>query len=277
MKRLIVNADDLGVSAKRNLGIVEAHHRGVVTSASIIANGAAFDHAASLANLTPALDVGLHLNLSDGRPLLDGHRTLVGPNGAFPGKIEARERARQGKLDPIEVESEASAQLKAARQSGLRVSHLDGHQHIHVYGSVVEAVAKAAAREGVRYVRLPVDTLGPEEFASEARREQLEDYRKNSASAAPVYRRFRLRSTDHFGGAALTGALTLESLVTALKSLRDGLTELMVHPGLAEGAEGFEGADREKELRALTDPRIKLLLQQEGIELTHFGRLAQEP
>jgi predicted glycoside hydrolase/deacetylase ChbG (UPF0249 family) len=272
MKRLIVTADDLGASVKRNEGILEAHRRGIVTSASLLANGAAFDHAVELARSNPELEVGLHLNLSEGRPLAAGHQTLVDANGEFPGKREARQRARTHRFERLEVECETLAQIQRLLDAGLKVHHLDGHQHIHIFEGVMEPVAHAAAPQGVRFVRCPVDTLVRLEYLNDTRRIEIDDYRRNALLARSTYAKAGLRSTNHFGGVALSGHLTIENLVTTLKSLPDGVTELMVHPGYADAANGFSGPERERELAALTDPRLKLLLQQEGIELTHFGK-----
>lgn len=274
MKSLIVNADDFGWSERRNEGILEAHARGIVTSASLLATGSAFENAVERAKAHPSLDVGLHLNLSEGRPLLPGHRTLVNERGDFLGKQEARRRAGAGDFDAIEVEAEILAQLKKLREAGLRVTHLDGHQHIHVYGSVVEPVAKACVRNRIRFVRRPAESEDLPPLAGEIRRAEIDEYRALAAAARATHELYRLRAPDHFFGIALSGLLTLENLIASLKALPPGVTELMVHPGRADAPDGFSGPDRDKETEALTDPRVRILLRQEGIELTDFVRIA---
>jgi predicted glycoside hydrolase/deacetylase ChbG (UPF0249 family) len=273
MKWLIVNADDFGISERRNQGILEAHRKGIVTSASLLAYGAAFAGAVKMARATPSLDIGLHLNLSEGEPLVLGHRTLVGPDGRFFGKEEARRRARAGLFDPAEVEKETEAQIDQLRQAAIKVTHLDGHQHIHIFGNLPAAIARTAARLGVRCFRSPVDRMIPPGLRDAKRQAEIEEYREWALKALPVYGQMRLRSTENFGGIALSGRLTLEHLILLLKGLPPGLTELMVHPGLADKTGGFSGPDRESELRILTDPRLKILLKREGIELTRFGNL----
>lgn len=269
MKRLIINADDFGVSRKRNEGIVEAHLRGIVTSVSMLATGEAFEHAALLARNVPTMDVGLHLDLSDGSPLVKGHKTLVDKKGRFLGKPEAR--ARAAKFNPREVERETEAQIAKLLKEGIRVTHIDGHQHIHVYGALAEPIGRAAKEAGLRWIRLPIDRLTPDAPLPAERAAQIEEYREHALRARETFERFGLRSPDHFGGAALSGDLTVENMLAALSRIPAELTEIMVHPGFSDGPEGFSGPDRERELQTLTDPRIRLALERLGITLTSFA------
>jgi hypothetical protein len=101
----------------------------------------------------------------------------------------------------------------------------------------------------------------------------VQEYHQSAVDAIGIYAQQRMRSTESFGGAALIGFLTPDLMVEALRSLPVGLTELMVHPGLKATESGFEGPERELELQALTDPRLKPLLKELGIGLTHFGKL----
>lgn len=273
MKYLVVNADDFGLSVKRNAGIMQAHRQGIVTSASVLVYAPGFREAVKMAKLMPELDLGLHLNLSEGDPLILGHKTLVGEDGRFFGKAEARRRAQERLFDPDEVEAETEAQIDVLQQAGLKVTHLDGHQHIHVYGTLAEPVSRAATRRGIRCFRAPADKLVPPGFDDAERLAQVEEYRQAAYRSVPVYARARMRSTEHFGGVALSGLLNPERLLQALRDLPDGLTELMVHPGLAEGETGFSGPDRLREVEALTDPRVRQSLKELGIQLTHFGKL----
>jgi predicted glycoside hydrolase/deacetylase ChbG (UPF0249 family) len=273
MKWLIVNADDFGWSAKRNAGIMEAHRRGIVSSASILVYAPGYREAVKMAKLMPELDVGLHLNLSDGEPLVLGHKTLVGDDGRFFGKQEARRRAAERLFDPDEVAAETEAQVAALQEAGLKVTHVDGHQHLHVYGTLADPISRVAAKRGIRCFRAPDDKLVPPGFDDAARLAQVEEYRQAAYRSIPVYARARMRSTENFGGVALSGRLDADSLVAALRGLPEGLTELMVHPGKADAESGFDGPDRERELAALTDPRLRPLLKELGVQLTHFGKL----
>ncbi len=135
MKRLIVNADDFGWSEGVNRGIVEAYRNGIVTSTTVLANGAAFDGAVQLARQERRLGVGVHLNLSDGAPLLPRWEvpSLVNEQGHFSGgpmKLVARMLA--GKLRSAEVEAEWDAQIRKVEKAGIQPTHLDGHKHVHM-------------------------------------------------------------------------------------------------------------------------------------------------
>ncbi len=274
MKWLIVTADELGHSSKRNQGIVDAHAKGIVTSAAMLAYGPAFREAVKIAKALPRLDIGLHLNLSEGEPMVLGHKTLVGPSGSFLGRQEARRRIKEGLVDLREVEREADAQFETLKQAGIKVTHLSSIDHVHIRGQLASPLAMVAKRHGVRCFRCPADkvrppslTLTPERVAA------VEEYRQSALNSISVYASQRLRSTENFGGAAISGKLTAELLIETLRNLPEGLTELMVHPGIKAAESGFEGPEREEEVRALTDPRIKPLLKELGIGMTHFGKL----
>lgn len=274
MRRLIVNADDFGIHPARNRGVAEAVRAGVVTSVSMIANLEGFDDAVALLATLPPVDVGLHLNLSEGRPLGTACVTLVGEDGLFLGKLEARRRAAEGLLAATEVEEEVSAQVARLRAAGVAPTHVDGHQHVHAFGPVAEAVARAARRLGVRWTRVPSE---PEELSSglpPERRAQIDDYRRHSEGARAGLVAAGLRIADHFRGLALSGRMTPEGLAALVRTLPEGVTELMVHPGrCCEGA-AFDGADREAELSALLSPEFRGALAEGGVELVRRGQVA---
>ncbi|MBV8878910.1 MAG: ChbG/HpnK family deacetylase [Planctomycetaceae bacterium] len=274
MRWLIVTADELGLSSKRNQGIVDAHTKGIVTSASMLAYGPAFREAVKIAKGLPKLDIGLHLNLSEGEPLVLGHKTLVNADGAFWGRQEARKRAREGVFDLREVEREADAQIETLKSAGIKVTNLSSVDHVHIRGNLAQSLALVCKKHGIRCFRCPADKVRPPSLRLDADRSAaVEEYHQSALSAVSVYAAQRMRSTENFGGAALTGHLTPDLLLETLRSLPVGLTELMVHPGLKAAASGFEGPDRELELKALTDPRLKAVFQELQIGLTSFAKL----
>jgi len=135
LRNLIVNADDLGWTEGVNRGIAEAHRNGIVTSASLLANGAAFQSGVELARTTPALGVGVHLNLSDGAPVAERElvTTLLNARGQLEGKPESlllRLARRSVLLN--EIEQEWDAQIQKVRDVGIEPTHLDGHRHVRV-------------------------------------------------------------------------------------------------------------------------------------------------
>lgn len=274
MRWLIVTADELGLSSKRNQGIVDAHTKGIVTSTSMLAYGPAFREAVKIAKALPKLDVGLHLNFSEGEPMVLGHKTLVNKDGAFWGRQEARVRARENKFDLREVERETEAQIETLTSAGIKITHLSAVDHLHIRGNLAMSIALIAKKHGIRCFRCPADKIRPPSLKLDAERiAAVEEYQQSALNAVGIYAQQRMRSTEHFGGAALTGHLTPELLFETLRSLPVGLTELMVHPGFASKPSGFEGPDRETELKALTDPRLRDVFKATGIGLTNFGKL----
>jgi predicted glycoside hydrolase/deacetylase ChbG (UPF0249 family) len=198
----------------------------------------------------------------------------VGPDGRFWGRQEARRRIKEGLFDLREVEQESDAQIDTLKKAGLKVTHLNSIDHVHIRGNLANSLALVARRHGLRSFRCPADRVRPPSFRPEPDRQAaVEEYHQSALNAITVYAAQRMRSTENFGGAALTGFLTPDLLVETLRSLPEGLTELMVHPGKKAADQGFEGPEREVELQALTDARVKPLLRELGIELTHFGNL----
>jgi predicted glycoside hydrolase/deacetylase ChbG (UPF0249 family) len=274
MKWLVVTADELGLSTRRNQGIVDAHCKGIVTSASMLAYGPAFREAVKIAKALPTLDIGLHLNLSEGEPLVLGHKTLVGPDGNFWGRQEARRRARESGFDLREIERETEAQIETLEAAKIRISHLDSVDHMHIRGNLAQPISVIAKKHGIRCFRCPADKIRPPSLKLDPNRiTAIQEYHQSAINAIGVYAQQRMRSTENFGGAALSGFLTPGLLIETIRTLPDGLTELMVHPGLKAAESGFEGPDREAEVKALTDPRLKPLLKELAIGLTHFGKL----
>ena len=274
MRWLIVTADELGLSSNRNQGIVNAHSRGIVTSASMLPYGPAFREAVKIAKALPKLDIGVHLNLSDGEPLVLGHKTLTKPDGQFWGRQEARRRARESKFDLREVEREVDAQIETLQAAGVKVTHVNSVDHLHIRGNLAQSIAVVARKHGLRCFRCPADRVRPPSLKLDPERvAAVQEYHQSAIKAIGIYATQRMRSTENFGGAALAGFITPDLLVETIQTLPVGLTELMVHPGIRTTSSGFEGPDRETELEALTDPRMKALLKELSIGLTHFGKL----
>jgi len=148
MRKLIVNADDLGADEARNQGIFEAIGKGRATSASILANGPALPHALPVIRSLGEKKIswGFHLNLSEGTPRAPGLRLLTDEEGRFLGKTCAHSLlSRQG--DPElerEVKREVEAQIEVLQKAGIPISHLDGHQHVHVFPAVIRAAIETA-------------------------------------------------------------------------------------------------------------------------------------
>jgi len=293
VKSLIVNADDLGWTEGVNRGILEAFQHGIVTSASLIANGAAFAGGVAAARSAPGLGVGVHLNLSDGPPLANRKTvtTLLNKGGEFAGGPERLllRRARRGLL-LTEVETEWDAQIRKVRDAGIAPTHLDGHKHVHMLPGLFEIALKLAKRHGIGAIRVSLE-------ASSLRAALASGARQNSAvvlkqgvqarglkllarDAREQAARAGISTADYFCGIAQTGELTREGVEQFLKSLPAGTTELMCHPGYADAALQKTATrlqlSRETELRILTDTGIRNLVASLGIRLIDYGFVAQE-
>jgi predicted glycoside hydrolase/deacetylase ChbG (UPF0249 family) len=248
-RRLIVNADDLGRTPGINRGIIEAHGRGIVTSATLMVNHVAALEAAALARQSPRLGVGLHVALTGGASALAPAEipTIVDGQGRLPSKPEGLASA-----DPAEILAEARAQLARFQELvGRLPTHFDSHHHAHRLPAVFDALL-ALARETGRPVR------------------------NASAEMGERLRREGVATTDHFVEAFYGEDATLDRLRGILEALPPGTTELMCHPAFVDeelrAGSGY-AEPRARELQVLTDDRVRRALEEAGIRLIHFGEL----
>ncbi|MGE5413096.1 MAG: hopanoid biosynthesis-associated protein HpnK, partial [Syntrophomonadaceae bacterium] len=163
MRRLTVTGDDFGFSRGVNRAIVEAHRRGVLTHASLMVTGEAADDAIRLARAHPTLSVGLHLVLVDGRAALPPSRVphLVDGDGRFrQSPVLAGVRAQFPPVAQGEVRQEVRGQIERFRETGLRLSHVDGHHHLHLHPVVLDTLAALAREFDIPAVRLPLEEPG---------------------------------------------------------------------------------------------------------------------
>lgn len=277
-KLLIVNADDLAADEDRNAGIFEAIEEGVVTSVSVLANGPALEDAANrIRSLKKRrLSVGLHFNLSQGDPLVPDHRILVGPDGRFLGKEAAHQLLRRTSSPDLEREigRELAAQTAKLQQAGIAIDHIDGHQHVHVFPAAANATMRAAAGNGIRWVRVPLE-LAPAEPQPRDTAEEAMMFSSLAAAVRHLAHENGLFTADHFRGLYFKGRLPASRWEEFLNSLPEGVSELMVHPGRAASNDSgpfssFSTPAREQELKALTDGRFHRALEKTGVDLAIF-------
>jgi predicted glycoside hydrolase/deacetylase ChbG (UPF0249 family) len=267
---LAVNADDFGFTRDVNLGIVEAHRRGILTSTTLMANGDAFGHALELSAETPSLDIGAHLVLVGGLSLARPGLELPVTVGELLRRIVARK---------IDVYLELRLQMERIAAAGIRPTHVDTHKHTHLFPQVLEAVARLAGEFSATWVRRPLDYPlhgSPAEVPWTVR--------ALSRTLGGLRTRFQdrlsrhgCRTTDHFAGFQLTGRLTAEALSHLIRHLPEGRTELMVHPGHCteelQKARTRLKESRQAELDALTDARVRAELDEARVELRSFATL----
>jgi len=273
--RLIVHADDFGIAEAVNRGIVEAHEHGIVTSTSIMATGAAFAHAVALAKSHPMLDLGVHLTLTEERPLLadTAAASLVGADGRFPPHVAQFAGLQlRGKISSAAVRAELDAQVRKVLDTGLAVSHLDGHQHVHVLPRVAAIVAELAARYGISAVRYPAERVRAYMLRRLGRARRLAEQLALGCVAALSPLR-ALRRSDEFVGFFFGGRLNEANLATVLAGLpKTGTVELMCHPG----ADDMRPVNDDwqyawaAERAALVSPSIRELVAARGMQLISY-------
>lgn len=281
MKRLIVNGDDLGADMGRNRGILEGVRAGVVTSVSVLANGPASQEAMQCIQKqsTGYVSVGLHFNISEGRPLSSRPSRLVGSEGCFLGKEACLRLLLQDEDRGLaeDVALELKAQLDWALSWGVPITHIDGHQHAHIFPAAVEPVLACARKARISWIRLPleerplVEVISDPKVAAEARL-----FNKVALEALGRLRGSGLRTPDFFCGLYYKGLLSLRLLDEMLGKLPQGITELMVHPGRMEKGmqespfSSFSSRDRERELEVLLDPEFRVMLRKYKVRLSGF-------
>ncbi len=264
MRKLVVNADDFGFARDVNLGIVEAHRSGILTSTTLMATGAAFDDAVRLARENPALDIGVHL-------------VLVG-EPPFPITIPQLLRAML--LGRIRIYEELRAQVQRILDAGLQPTHLDTHKHTHLLPPVLNAVARLSEEFKIPWVRRPFDlplTPATRPAIGSAKRATSQALGLVRNRFARVLTRHGCRSTDHFAGFQITGRYGAAELTQLIRELPEGSTEFMCHPGICgdelRGTRTRLKESREHELRALTSPQVRDALAESGVELVNYRNL----
>ena len=289
MKLLIVNADDFGLTRPVNRGILDAHHNGIVTSASLMAGGKAFDDAIAMTRRAARLSVGVHLVLCQGTPisLPSEIPTLVSDSGkTLWTALKFLNKLATGRIDLRQVELELRRQIVRVTDAGITPSHLDGHKHVHVLPGIADIVVRLAREFGIPSVRCPEERM-PHHILWKGLTSIRTGIFKQYLAGRPIsWLAGRLRvkltragidSPSHFFGLTQTGFLIEDSLDRILRSVPDGASELMCHPGYPDAALMKTGtrliAQRELECRALVSPRIKDRVGDEGIELISYRDL----
>jgi len=287
MKRLIINADDLGMTPGINRAIARCHSEGVVSSSTLMANSAAFGEAVAYAKQTPTLGVGCHVVLLDGEPLSSRETipSLLKPSGAPYVTIgEFAPRALRGHFHENEIESEASAQLAKIRAAGLEPTHIDAHKHAQMFPAVLRPLLRAAKTAGVRAIRNPFEAAGVLPFSAKIRPLKMA-IRSTEVAVLRLMRKSFMREVEQAGlkttrgciGVAATGSMTIELFEQMMARLPEGDWELCTHPGYNDadlgGIRTMLRAAREAEMALLTSERARLALKKHAIELISFREL----
>ena len=279
LRKLVVNADDLGLTVGINKGIFDAHHEGIVTSASMMANASATSDAISRLRSHPSLGIGAHLVLVDGVPMLPPNRipSLVDGDEGFRSSWRSFIVASlRGRVSLNEVESELTAQIDRIRSEGIRLTHLDAHKHVHAFPPLFEVVVRLAARFHIPVVRVPYERWSPVWGDRQQRCRVWCQALANAAMGPWAGRDVRLAGahgvdTPELVGRIHTGVMSADSLAGMIRRLRPGVTELMVHPGYVDDALGRHQtrllSSRAAEVDLLCSRSVADLVLNEDIEL----------
>lgn len=282
MKRLIVNADDFGLHTQINNGIIKGYREGFITSTSIMPSAPAYKEAVALARENHGLGIGIHLTLVGGvSPVLPRNRvtSLLDAEGVFlPDYGAFAKRYYSGGIKSSELESELRAQIERVLESGLNITHLDSHQHLHVLPGVNRLVLKLGCEYNIRRMRIPYE---PYLFKGGFEAGMVRIIGKCGLSFCASLASMGAKDSgivhpDYFFGMLAGGNLNEELVGNILCSLPDGTSEIMTHPGMnkCELDKHFNwNYHWEEELQAFLSEKNKALLKEERIALVNFGGL----
>jgi predicted glycoside hydrolase/deacetylase ChbG (UPF0249 family) len=288
VKRLIINADDFGLTSGVNRAVVSLHASRVLTSTTLMAMAAEFESAAASALPQPSLGVGCHIVLVDGTPCLPAGKitTLIDPkapadHARFRPTLAGFVRdLLLGRIREADIEAEALAQVERVQLSGLRLTHVDTHKHTHMFARVLRPVLRAAKLAGVGAIRNPFEPAWSQEATSGAgllRRIQVRALATQVKGFLSATERHRIATTDGALGVLATGTLDAPTLHRLLDAMPDGTWELVTHPGYHDGA--LEAANtrlresREVEREALLAVVPAAVARNRDLELINFGQV----
>jgi hopanoid biosynthesis associated protein HpnK len=271
MKQLIITSDDFGLSSGVNRAVEQAWREGVLTCASIMPGGAAFEEALEIARRNPGLQVGLHLTLVQSRPVLPPEEIpgLVDARGNFSDNpVAAGMRYFFDKGLRSQLEREIEAQIVRVRDAGIRLSHIDGHLNIHLHPTVFSILAELMPRYGITSMRLSRERLthnlrfDRQRVVGKAVERII--FGALAAHARPELDRRGIRYADEVKGVLNSGCMTERYILNILDGLGDGLTEIYFHPGCLPDAEitrSMPNYRHQDELAAITSPAVRQKLK----------------
>jgi chitin disaccharide deacetylase len=289
VRRLVVNADDLGFTSGVNQAIVKSHMSGIVTSATLMANGPAFSEIKELAKQLPNLSIGCHIVLIDGDPVLPPASVpSLTQSGRFRDSLKTfTARAFAGRLDPDEIAAEGKAQIQKVQAAGVCLSHFDTHKHTHIFPKVLRPLLLAATECGVRAVRNPFGPRFPLRVSELLKRPNLwtrwAEVRALGSCFAGKFREAVQRegfvTPDGTLGIEVTGTLDETLFTTIASNVPEGTWEFVCQAGYndsdLQSANTRLRESREVELRVLTLPRAREISAQQGIELISYRDLTK--
>jgi len=279
--QLIVNADDFGLSHSVNSAILQAHERGILTSASLMIAGLAVDEAVDLARSTPTLAVGLHLVMVNGHAAsLPGKIPhLVDREGQFPDNpLVSGLRAISSAAAREETRRELEAQFARFATTGLALDHVDSHLHYYVHPFIFPIVLHLAVRHNAAGIRLPHDQLSLGLKSDPSR-----PIRKTAlAGVFSMFKRVYLPKVQQAGlvvaervfGLLGSGAMTENYMINLLNNVQVATAEIYFHPDTEGG--GPDLGPNPGDLATLLSSPVRLVIDQKGIQLSSYSRMSAQ-
>jgi hopanoid biosynthesis associated protein HpnK len=273
-KRIIVNADDFGLTEEVNQGIVRCYREGILKSASLLSNGSAFLNAVRLSRENKGLGIGVHLCLSEERAILPKGKipSLVDENNLFfKSYFKFLTRFCLKKIRLSEIEGELDAQIQRVLDVGIKPTHLDSHQHLHLLPEIFNIVVKLARRYDIRVIRLANQALDYRTILSKNFFKCLillflSIQNRRKLKGANIY------YANNLLGINSSGNLTYRNLVDWLRRPDIEINEIICHPGYLAGKCSYPHWHYhwQQELDALTNPHLKELISDLGTEIINW-------
>lgn len=280
LKKLVINADDFGLSSGVNRAVEQAWQQGILTQASLMAGGDAFDEAIAIAERNPGLQVGLHLTLVQGRPVLPPDKVpgLVTANGCFPDNPVLM--GMKLFFDPtirMQLRNEIEAQILKVKQAGIPLTHIDGHLNIQMHPTVFSVLSELMQLHGITSFRITrerlLQNLRHDRTRLAGKLAERLIFGALASHAQPSLRYHDITTASEVKGVLNSGRMTEDYLLAITENLRPGLTEWYLHPGCLPDPEisrRMPDYHHEQELAALLSPRLRFRLQELGVTLTNY-------
>lgn len=279
-RRLIINADDFGLTEGVNRSILELATHDALTSTTLMATGGAFAQAVAETDANQNPGIGCHVVFVDGNPAAAAAQipSLVISSGQFRPTLGLFVRdLHLGRIREQEIEIEACAQIKRLQQSGIAVTHVDTHKHTHMFPALLRPLLRAARQCGVGAIRNPFEpewAVRATPGAPALRRLEVRILRSQRAKFQRLVRQAGLATTDGAIGVLATGTLNAQCLTQLAAAIPDGTWELVCHPGYNDAALA-RVKTRLRESRAIEHSALLAVIPKlTGVEKIHFGALS---
>jgi len=280
MKQLIIAADDFGLSRGVNLAVERGWRDGILTCASIMPGGSAFDEAVKIARRNPGLQIGLHLTLVQGRSVLAAEEIpdLVDAAGNFSDNpVAAGMRYFFDRGLYCQLKREIESQIVKVLDAGISLSHIDGHLNIHLHPTVFRILAELMPRYGIISFRLSQERLAHNlKFDPERRFGKIVErviFGSLAESARPQLDNLGIFYAAEVKGVLNSGRMAEAYVLKIIEELQDGVTEIYFHPGILPDAEissRMPDYRHEEELAVITSTTLKNKLKQLQITVQNY-------